>query len=59
MSELGYGQDYRYAHDELEGISQGQTYFPKALGEQSYYQPTDRGLEIKIAAKLRKIRGEL
>ena len=59
MSDLGYGQGYRYAHDEEGGISNGQTYFPEALGEQSYYQPSERGLEIKIAEKLRKIRGEL
>ncbi|SMN14719.1 FIG065221: Holliday junction DNA helicase [uncultured Candidatus Thioglobus sp.] len=58
MSDLGYGQGYRYAHDEADGISYGQSYFPQALGEQSYYVPTDRGLEIKIAEKLRKIRGE-
>ncbi len=58
MSDLGYGQDYRYSHDEADGISHGQTYFPEALGESCYYQPTDRGLEIKIAEKLRKIRGE-
>ncbi len=58
MSDLGYGQEYRYAHDEIDGISYGQSYFPQALGEQNYYVPTDRGLEIKIAEKLRKIRGE-
>lgn len=56
MSDLGYGKGYRYAHDEEGGISHGQTYFPESLGEQCYYQPTDRGLEIKIAEKLRKIR---
>ncbi|MBC8493585.1 MAG: replication-associated recombination protein A [Candidatus Thioglobus sp.] len=59
MNELGYGQDYRYAHDELDGISHGQTYFPETLGEQNYYQPTDRGLEIKIKQKLEQIRGDL
>lgn len=59
MSDLGYGQGYRYAHDEIDGISHGQTYFPEGLGELCYYQPTNRGLEIKIAEKLKKIRGEL
>ncbi|HIF47790.1 replication-associated recombination protein A [Candidatus Thioglobus sp.] len=58
MSELGYGQDYRYAHDEADGISYGQTYFPQEMGERHYYAPTDRGLEIKITEKIRKIRGE-
>jgi putative ATPase len=57
MNDLGYGQNYRYAHNEVEGISHGQTYFPKEMGEQVYYQPTNRGLEIKIAEKLKKIRG--
>jgi putative ATPase len=58
MSELGYGQNYRYAHDEANGISYGQTYFPQEMGERYYYAPTDRGLEIKITEKIRKIRGE-
>ena len=58
MSELGYGQDYRYAHDEADGISHGQTYFPQEMGERHYYAPTDRGLEIKITEKIRKIRGQ-
>ena len=54
--EQGYGQGYRYAHDEVDGISYGQTYFPDELGEQSYYEPTDRGLEIKIREKLKHIK---
>jgi putative ATPase len=57
MSELGYGKAYRYAHDEINGIAKGQTYFPEALGEQVYYQPVDRGLEIKIRDKLEQLRG--
>jgi putative ATPase len=58
MSELGYGEGYRYAHDEVDAISRGQAYFPESLGEQCYYQPTNRGLEIKISEKLKNIRGE-
>ncbi len=58
MNDLGYGEGYRYAHDEKEGIAQGQTYFPEALGEQQYYAPTDRGLEIKIKEKLDQLRGK-
>ncbi len=57
MDELGYGKAYRYAHDEINGIAKGQTYFPEALGEQVYYQPVDRGLEIKIRDKLEQLRG--
>ena len=58
MNDLGYGEGYRYDHNEVDSISRGQTYFPEALGEQQYYLPTDRGLEIKIAEKLKKIRGK-
>jgi len=56
MEELGYGEGYRYAHNEPSGFSAGQTYFPEAMGEQVYYQPTDRGLEIKIGEKLKQLR---
>ena len=59
MEELGYGQGYRYAHNEPSGFSAGQTYFPEAMGEQVYYQPTDRGLEIKIGEKLKQLRRDL
>ncbi len=58
MSDLGYGEGYRYAHDEESGVAQGQTYFPDELGEQQYYVPTDRGLEIKIKEKLDQLRGK-
>jgi putative ATPase len=56
MRELGYGHAYRYAHDEPEAYAAGATYFPEALGERSYYRPVDRGLEIKIAEKLARLR---
>ena len=56
MEELGYGEGYRYAHNESGGYSAGQTYFPEAMGEKVYYQPTDRGLEIKIGEKLKQLR---
>ncbi len=59
MNDLGYGENYRYAHDEADGISYGQTYFPTALGEQHYYVPTERGLEIKINQKLKQLRAAL
>ncbi len=56
MKELGYGHEYRYAHDEPEAYAAGETYFPDEMGEQSYYHPVDRGLEIKIAEKLAYLR---
>ena len=59
LKELGQGKSYRYAHDEPGAISQGQTYFPDEMGEQIYYEPTDRGLEIKIKEKLDQLRSAL
>lgn len=56
MKELGYGHDYRYAHDEPDAYADGEKYFPDALDERNYYQPVERGLEIKIAEKLRQLR---
>ncbi|QKT02355.1 replication-associated recombination protein A [Ectothiorhodospiraceae bacterium 2226] len=56
MKNLGHGSGYRYAHDEPEGYAAGETYFPPELGERSYYQPVDRGLEQRIAEKLRHLR---
>lgn len=56
MKELGYGHAYRYAHDEPEAYAAGETYFPEALGERSYYQPANRGLEIRIREKLERLR---
>ncbi len=56
MKELGYGKAYRYAHDEPGAYAAGETYFPEEMGEPSYYQPVDRGLEIKIKEKLERLR---
>jgi putative ATPase len=56
MKELGYGHDYRYAHDEPEAYAAGEDYFPEELESREYYRPVDRGLEIKIQEKLRHLR---
>ncbi|MDH5369043.1 MAG: replication-associated recombination protein A [Gammaproteobacteria bacterium] len=56
MKELGYGKEYRYAHDEPEAYAAGETYFPESMPEQHYYQPVSRGLEIKIKEKLEHLR---
>ena len=56
LNELGYGKDYRYAHNEPEAFARGQTYFPDEMGEQVYYEPSERGLEIKIKEKLKQLR---
>lgn len=52
MTDLGYGQGYRYAHDEPNAYADGECYFPKEMTPRSYYRPVDRGLEIKIKEKL-------
>ena len=56
MKELGYGENYRYAHDEVDGFAAGASYFPEELGEPELYHPVPRGLEIKIGEKLAKLR---
>ena len=56
MKDLGYGADYRYAHDEAEGYAAGETYFPEGMPEVHWYEPTARGLEHKIAEKLAHLR---
>jgi len=56
MKDMGYGKDYRYAHDEADAYAAGETYFPDALGEQTFYHPVERGLEIKIKEKLDYLR---
>ncbi len=56
MKEMRMGEGYRYAHDEPEAYAAGESYFPEALGEIRHYEPVERGLESKIAAKLRHFR---
>lgn len=56
MKGLGHGRAYRYAHDEPEAYAAGETYFPPSLGERRYYEPTDRGLEMRIREKLERLR---
>jgi putative ATPase len=56
MKNLGYGKDYRYAHDEEEGYAAGESYFPDGMERPTWYQPTDRGLEAKIQEKLEYLR---
>jgi putative ATPase len=56
MKQLDYGKDYRYAHNEEEAYAAGETYFPNDMPEVSFYEPTDHGLEAKIAEKLVHLR---
>jgi putative ATPase len=52
MKELGYGAEYRYAHDEPGAYAAGENYFPPELKDTRYYEPSNRGLETKFAEKL-------
>jgi putative ATPase len=56
MKELGYGDNYRYAHDEEDAVARGEKYFPDDMEERTYYHPVPRGLEIRIREKLAEIR---
>jgi putative ATPase len=56
MKNLGYGKDYRYAHDEDEGYAAGENYLPDGMERPNWYQPTERGLEAKIREKLAHLR---
>jgi putative ATPase len=56
MKGLGYGKGYRYAHDEPEGYAAGEKYFPDGMSPARYYEPVDRGLEIRIREALERFR---
>ncbi len=56
MKDLDYGKGYRYAHDEAGGYAAGEHYFPEGMPPARFYQPVERGLEIRIAEKLRQLR---
>jgi len=56
MKELGYGHEYRYAHDEPHAYAAGESYLPEGMAEPAWYQPVPRGLEQKIGEKLSFLR---
>ncbi|MBU1359906.1 MAG: replication-associated recombination protein A [Gammaproteobacteria bacterium] len=56
MKQLDYGKGYRYAHDEEDGFAAGESYFPEGLESRRFYEPVERGLEIRISEKLRELR---
>jgi putative ATPase len=58
MKELGYGKDYRYAHDAPGAYVKGERYLPDEMPDRRYYRPVARGLEIKIGEALARLRGE-
>ena len=56
MKDLDYGKGYRYAHDEEGGFAAGESYFPEGMAVPGFYRPVERGLEIRLAEKLRELR---
>ncbi len=56
MKNLGFGRDYRYAHDEPDAFAAGERYLPESLPDRQYYRPVPRGLEIKIGEALARLR---
>lgn len=56
MKDLGYGAEYRYAHDEPDAYAAGENYLPEAIADRQWYEPEPRGLEIRIREKLQRLR---
>lgn len=56
MKEMGFGKNYRYAHDEEDGYAAGENYFPDNMDSEEFYKPVDRGMEIRIKEKLAQLR---
>jgi putative ATPase len=58
MKGLGYGEGYRYAHDEPEAYAAGERYLPDEMPDRRYYRPVPRGLELKIGEALARLRNK-
>jgi putative ATPase len=58
MKSMGYGQGYRYAHDEPDAFAAGERYLPDEMPDRRYYRPVPRGLEIKIGEALARMRAK-
>lgn len=56
MKEWGHGADYRYAHDEADGVAAGESYWPDDMAPPTFYEPVKRGLEIRISDRLDELR---
>lgn len=56
MKSMDYGAEYRYAHDEPGAYAAGENYLPEDIAQAHYYQPVERGLELKIQEKLAHLR---
>jgi putative ATPase len=57
LKELGYGREYRYAHDEPDAYAAGENYFPEGMKQPELYRPSSQGLEARIREHLERLRG--
>ena len=55
MKEKGFGEGYRYAHNEPNAYAAGESYLPEEIADRRYYHPEERGLEIKLNEKMRRL----
>jgi putative ATPase len=56
MKELGYGKDYRYAHDEAGAYAAGENYLPEGMPQLEFYRPSERGLEARLRERMAELR---
>jgi putative ATPase len=56
MASLGYGRDYRYAHDRPDHFAPDETFLPESLAGRRYYEPTELGVEARIKARVEELR---
>lgn len=55
LKSMGHGESYRYAHDEPGAFAAGESYLPEAIHQRRYYEPVNRGLEIRLAEKRERL----
>jgi putative ATPase len=56
MKDLGYGEGYRYAHEEEGAFAAGEQYLPDGMTAPNWYEPTERGLEARIRERMEELR---
>ena len=55
LKSMGHGDSYRYAHHESDAFAAGESYLPEAIHQRRYYEPVNRGLEIKLSEKRQRL----
>ncbi len=59
MKSMGHGKGYRYAHDEEGAVATGENYWPEEMSPPRFYEPVNRGLEIRIRERLDELRAPM